>query len=64
MIHVIPSAHDERDAELQPWLARDALHGVNHLLAAQPRGELIAAHEIAAIIHLIAQASGYQAAQR
>jgi hypothetical protein len=46
------------DADLQPFLARDALLGLDQLLAGQAPGETIGADRVGAIVRLIAQGMG------
>ena len=45
------------DPELQPYLARDALRGLNRLLAMMPPGETIECDLIGAQLRLIEQAA-------
>ncbi|HEX8400504.1 MAG TPA: hypothetical protein VF628_02245 [Allosphingosinicella sp.] len=41
------------DRELEPFLVRDALRGLDHLLAGQRGGGQVAAAELWALIHLV-----------
>ena len=54
---VDPAPRTLPDPELQPYLARDALIGLDHLLTGQSHGESIRCHHVGAIIRLIVQAA-------
>ena len=47
----------EHQSELAPYIARDALDGLDRLLTAQRPGDTILCAEIAAMIRLIADAA-------
>lgn len=45
------------DPELQPYLIRDALHGLDRLLSAQPSGTEIDSALVSALVRLIVQSA-------